>query len=142
MTAVPADTNFLTRLPVRHAGARVVDHTRDFVPRHTWVHKARPAAFLGEHTISKSAPAFAICATFIFAIAVSSDAQCGAFLPLDTPTGALHAPGLAGPSHMASRASMATFGTMRPTPIAKMMVIAVMPSAIVALKRAKVVFTS
>ena len=49
MTAVPADTNFLTRLPVRHAGARFVDHTRDFVPRHTWVHKARPAAFLGEH---------------------------------------------------------------------------------------------
>src|SRR5438309_11587173 len=122
MTAVPADTNFLTRLPVRHAGARCVDHTRDFVPRHTWVHKARPAAFLGEHiavtdsarlhadltcpgpgcgisrsTISKSAPAFAICATFIFAIAVSSDAQCGAFLPLDTPTGALHALGLAGP---------------------------------------------
>src|SRR5437660_10019779 len=49
MAAVPADTNFLTRLPVRHAGARFVDHTRDFVPRHPWVHKARPAAFLGEH---------------------------------------------------------------------------------------------
>ena len=48
LTAVPAHADSLTVRPLRHARAHVVDHPRDFVPRHARIHEARPAAFLGE----------------------------------------------------------------------------------------------
>src|SRR4029453_6806747 len=48
VTAVPAHADSLTVRPLRDARAHVVDHPRDFVPRHTRIPKARPAAFLGE----------------------------------------------------------------------------------------------
>src|SRR5262245_29895713 len=46
LTAVPAHADLLTFLPLRHACARLVDHTGDFVTWHARVREVWPAAFL------------------------------------------------------------------------------------------------
>ena len=58
VSAVPADADSLTGLPVEHVGTDDVDNTNDLVAENTWVLDAGPVTLLGEYVAMAEAARF------------------------------------------------------------------------------------
>src|SRR5262249_15452463 len=55
LTAVPPNTDALTVLPVRNAGAELIDHAHHLMSWNTWVLNSRPRAFFRESVTAADA---------------------------------------------------------------------------------------
>ena len=55
LTAVPPNTDALTILPVRNAGAELIDHAHHLMSWNTWVLNSRPRAFFRESVTAADA---------------------------------------------------------------------------------------
>src|SRR5262249_29736727 len=55
MTAVPPNTDALTILPVRNAGAELINHAHHLMSWNTWVLNSRPRAFFRESVTAADA---------------------------------------------------------------------------------------